>query len=98
MSPEVQSEAVRHHCVLYVNDVPDEHVGNGRLAYFQPADVPHGHVYFAEKGRHVVQVSFVAHNGRATRVSFDPETGEATVQDITKTLPSSKSEASGDVK
>lgn len=51
---------------LYITDRPDEYDGH--------QNVYHLH----ERPRHVIAVSFQAANGRAVRVSFDPETGDFT--------------------
>jgi hypothetical protein len=69
---------VNDRSVLYVNDRPDDYVGNGGDEH------PHGHVYYVATKRPCVQVSFVAHDGTAMRVSFDPATGAVRVQDITE--------------
>jgi hypothetical protein len=81
MSPS--ESRVCHHAALWVNDTPDEYLGNGREEW-DDLPYPHGHIYHAERNRHVVQVSFEAMNGKSVRVSFDPETGDVRTQDITK--------------
>jgi hypothetical protein len=52
--------------VLYVNDRPQR--VDGHAHYYDPA------------ATHVVAVTYVTANGRATRVSFDPHTGNPWIQ------------------
>lgn len=54
-------------CVLYVNDAPDRSDG-------------HMHIY--NLAQQVVAVSFVAGNGRAIRVNFDPQTGDVSTTEL----------------
>jgi hypothetical protein len=60
-------------CTLWVNDTPD----------YRPADQAFGY-----QGREmVVQVSFISRSGRATRASFNPDTGEITTQELDHQQP-----------
>jgi glucose dehydrogenase len=65
----VDSAQRERDCRLYVNDAPDDRQG-------------HAYVYDARKKRHVVAVSFVALNGRAIRVNFDPQTGDVSTFEL----------------
>lgn len=67
----------KRHSFLWIKHAPDDHlvVRDG---------ITNGLVYDEQPGRDVIQVEFTAVNGRATRVSFDPETGAATTRDITR--------------
>lgn len=57
---------------LWINDTPDGRIGD------------HGHTYIEGK-RHVIAVSFVAEDGTAIRVNFDPKTARVTsTLDITE--------------
>lgn len=52
--------------VLYVNDAPKRADG-------------HAHIYDPDR-MHVVAVTYLTTSGRATRVSFHPHTGDASIQ------------------
>lgn len=59
-----------HEAVLYVNDSPQRRSDGG---------IDGGYVYDALK-QHVVAVTFVTPDRDCVRVSFDPRTGEPSIQ------------------